>query len=392
MERIQQLALQNQTTFMNAAELAVIDEELRPAARRAIGEFVQIIRDASTYEGDLRNVVEMIVEKAGIIEAYQLEGTDEARGRIENIQELLGVVDEFTATHGQGEPEDIEESAGQLDNVNNTKNDVNNIEIDVKDSGDAEIFFAAPTAGEGGEGQEPERILRGDSLADFIEWVRLRTDLDAAGDDNHAVTLMTVHSSKGLEFDCVFVAGMEESLFPHMNSMGEAAAVEEERRLAYVAITRARKYLCLTCASQRQLFGSTHANPVSRFLREIPSELRQTTGVGSAGFSGTGWEKRGSRRGISGSGTEAGRGRVSGRSSAHGSGERSRDLRSGLSLPDKKTAANTTFEKGDQVDHKTFGRGIVVRVDGDTLHVKFAKSGQTKKLLKDYAPLVKIHS
>ena len=391
-ERIQQLALQNQTTFMNAAELAVIDEELRPAARRAIGEFVQIIRDASTYEGDLRNVVEMIVEKAGIIEAYQLEGTDEARGRIENIQELLGVVDEFTATHGQGEPEDIEESAGQLDNVNNTKNDVNNIEIDVKDSGDAEIFFAAPTAGEGGEGQEPERILRGDSLADFIEWVRLRTDLDAAGDDNHAVTLMTVHSSKGLEFDCVFVAGMEESLFPHMNSMGEAAAVEEERRLAYVAITRARKYLCLTCASQRQLFGSTHANPVSRFLREIPSELRQTTGVGSAGFSGTGWEKRGSRRGISGSGTEAGRGRVSGRSSAHGSGERSRDLRSGLSLPDKKTAANTTFEKGDQVDHKTFGRGIVVRVDGDTLHVKFAKSGQTKKLLKDYAPLVKIHS
>ena len=104
-ERIQQVARENDTTFMNAAELAVIDEQLRPAARRAIGEFVQIIRDASTYEGDLRNVVEMIVNAAGIIAAYQAEGTDEARGRIENIQELLGVVDEFTATHSVDSPD-----------------------------------------------------------------------------------------------------------------------------------------------------------------------------------------------------------------------------------------------------------------------------------------------
>ena len=204
---------------------------------------------------------------------------------------------------------------------------------------------------------------------------------------------MTVHSSKGLEFDCVFVAGMEESLFPHRNSIADSGAVEEERRLAYVAITRARKYLYLTCASQRQLFGSTHVNPVSRFLQEIPSELRQTTGVGSAGFSGSGWEKRGSRRGISGSGTEAGEGRVFGRSSAFGSGERSRNARTGLSAAaQKKSGATTTFAKGDQVDHKTFGRGVVVKVDGDTLYVKFSKLGETKKLLKDYAPIVKINT
>jgi DNA helicase-2/ATP-dependent DNA helicase PcrA len=132
-------------------------------------------------------------------------------------------------------------------------------------------------------------------------------------------------------------------------------------------------------------------NPVSRFLHEIPEELRQTTGVGSAGFSGTGWEKRGSRRGISGSGAEAGEGRVFGRSSAFGSGERARNARTGLSAAaQKKEGAATTFAKGDAVDHKTFGRGVVVKVDGDTLHVKFAKSGQTKKLLKDYAPIVKI--
>ncbi len=357
-ERISEIARENDTTFMNAAELAIIDEELRPASRRAVSEFVQIIKEAADYSGDLRKVVEMIIEKAGLVSALQNEGTDEARGRIENIKEFLGVVDEFVETH---------------------------------DDEDAE--FAAPTAGEVEEGEEPARVLRGDSLADFIEWVRLRTDLDAASDDGHAVTLMTVHSSKGLEFDCVFVAGMEESLFPHMNSIADSGAVEEERRLAYVAITRARRYLYLTCASQRQLFGSTHVNPVSRFLQEIPSELRQTTGVGSAGFSGTGWEKRGSRRGISGSGTEAGEGRVFGRSSAFGSGERSRNARTGLSAAaQKKSGATTTFAKGDQVDHKTFGRGVVVKVDGDTLYVKFSKLGETKKLLKDYAPIVKINT
>ncbi len=383
-ERIDQFGRELNMPFMTAAELAIVDEDIRPATRRAVGEFVQTIKDGAAYGGDLRKVIEMIIDKAGLIEALQNEGTDEARGRIENIQEFLGVVDEFTETH---------------------------------DSEDAE--FAAPSADGGeGPGAEPVRVLRGDSLADFIEWVRLRTDLDTVTEDGQAVTLMTVHSSKGLEFDCVWVAGMEETLFPHMNSVGDAAAVEEERRLAYVAITRARKKLYLTCAQQRQIFGQTHANPVSRFIGEIPSELRQTTGLGSAGFSGTGWEKRGSRRGIAGSGTEAGEGRVFGRSSASGSGGRSfaeyraaegtgRASRSSGSLSrtgvgasrggagvnpnaGKKAAARATFATGDAVDHKTFGRGTVVKVDGDTLHVKFAKTGQTKKLLKDYAPIVKI--
>ncbi len=355
-ERISQIARAENTTFMNAAELAIVDDTLRASSRKAVGEFVEIIKNASSYEGDLRRVIEAIIEGAGLIEALQVENTDESRGRIENIKEFLSVVDEFVDTH---------------------------------DDEDAE--FAAPSADDE-EGAEPVRVLRGDSLADFIEWVRLRTDLDAASDDGHAVTMMTVHSSKGLEFDCVFVAGMEESLFPHMNSMGDSASVEEERRLAYVAITRARKNLYLTCASQRQLFGSTHANPVSRFLHEIPEELRQTTGVGSAGFSGTGWEKRGSRRGISGSGTEAGRGSVFGRSSSFGSGERTRNVRTGLSASArKKPEAKVTYAKGDLVDHKTFGRGTVTKVDGDVIFVKFSKLGQTKKLLKDYAPIVKIN-
>ena len=383
-ERIDQYGREMNMPFLTAAELAVVDPDIRASTRNAVGEFIQVIKDGATYGGDLRKVVEMIIDKAGLIRALQDEGTDEARGRVENIQEFLGVVDEFVQTH------DAEESD-----------------------------FAAPTVGED-ESAEPVRVLRGDSLADFIEWVRLRTDLDTVTEDGQAVTLMTVHASKGLEFDCVWVAGMEETLFPHMNSVGDAAAVEEERRLAYVAITRARKRLCLTCAQQRQIFGQTHANPVSRFIGEIPSELRQTSGLGSAGFSGTGWEKRGSRRGIAGSGTEAGEGRVFGRSSASGAQGRSfaeyraatgtgraagsvgGASRGGLGSGSgrigagvnpnagKKAAAQATFAAGDAVDHKTFGRGTVVKVDGDTLHVKFAKTGQTKKLLKDYAPIVKI--
>ena len=337
--------------------LAIVDPELRASTRKAVAEFVGLLKDAQSYEGELRNVVQAIIDKSGLIEALENEGTDEARGRVENIKEFLSVVNEFSEAHT-----------------------------------DEDAEYEAPTAegGQAGEDAPPVRVLRGNSLADFIEWVRLRTDLDTMAEDGHAVTMMTVHSSKGLEFDCVFVAGMEETLFPHMNSANDPAGIEEERRLAYVAITRARKKLYLTCASQRQIFGQTSANPVSRFIHEIPSELRQTTGLGSAGFSGTGWEKRGSRRGISGSGSEAGGGRVFGRSSA--SGSRGRDDSSGRRVRDagKKEAANVTFAAGDMVDHKTFGRGKVTKVDGDTLYVKFKNTGQTKKLLKDYAPIVKI--
>ena len=356
-ERIEQFAAEMGMPFLEAAELAIADPELRASVRKSLAEFVQLIKDAQSYEGELRNVVQAIIDKSGLIAALEAEGTDEARGRVENIQEFLSVANEFAETHTEDDAE-----------------------------------YEAPTAGEGqdAEGKPPVRVLRGDSLADFIEWVRLRTDLDTMTEDGRAVTLMTVHSSKGLEFDCVFVAGMEETLFPHMNSVNDAAGIEEERRLAYVAITRARKKLYLTCASQRQIFGQTSANPVSRFIHEIPSELRQTTGVGSAGFSGTGWEKRGSRRGISGSGSEAGGGRVFGRSSASGSHGRSAERAHASRDIGKKDAAKMTFAAGDAVDHKTFGRGKVTKVDGDTLYVKFAKTGQTKKLLKDYAPIVKI--
>ena len=360
-DAVQAIQARERLCFIDAAALAVADESIRASSRKALGSFVSLVQEIGTYAGDLPKVVDAIVDKSGLIEAYELEATDEARGRIENIREFTSVVQEFAETHTADEamfeaPSDAEEPA----------------------AGDRD---EAPAV----------RTLAGDSLADFIEWVTLRTDLDTTMDGNQCVTLMTVHAAKGLEFDIVFVAGMEEGLFPHSNNMYDPIAVEEERRLAYVAITRARQRLYLTTAQTRKIFGQTSANPTSRFLQEIPKELRRTKGVGSAGFSGTGWEKRGSRRGISGSGSEAGEGRVYGGATGVANSTRNK-VRAKSAAEHRKEAANQTFAVGDVVDHKVFGRGVVKAVDGDMLSVFFKKAGSTKKLLKDFAPIVKIQS
>ena len=356
-EHIDYVARETGITFLQAAELCIADDQIRSATRKAIAEFVALIHEAQGYAGDLRKVVEAIVDKAGLIRALEAENSDDAAGRIENIQELFGVVDEYAQTHD-----------------------------------DADALFEPPTAEDAPEADDepPVRTFQAKSLPDFVEWVTLRTDMDTVAEDGEAITMMTIHAAKGLEFDCVFVAGMEESLFPHGNSSQDSQGLEEERRLAYVAITRARKKLYLTNAFTRQIFGQSSANPPSRFIGEIPLELRKGIGMGSAGFSGSGWEKRGSRRGIAGSGSEAGGGRVFGRSSASGSRPRQQTRPAVKPEAQKKAAAKMTFTKGDTVDHKVFGRGTITKVDGDTLHVRFSRTGQTKKLLKDYAPIVKI--
>lgn len=356
-EHIDYVARETGITFLQAAELCIADDQIRSATRKAIAEFVALIHEAQGYAGDLRKVVEAIVDKAGLIRALEAENSDDAAGRIENIQELFGVVDEYAQTHD-----------------------------------DADALFEPPTAEDAPEADDepPVRTFQANSLPDFVEWVTLRTDMDTVAEDGEAITMMTIHAAKGLEFDCVFVAGMEESLFPHGNSSQDSQGLEEERRLAYVAITRARKKLYLTNAFTRQIFGQSSANPPSRFIGEIPLELRKGIGMGSAGFSGSGWEKRGSRRGIAGSGSEAGGGRVFGQSSASGSRPRQQTRPAVKPEAQKKAAAKMTFTKGDTVDHKVFGRGTITKVDGDTLHIRFSRTGQTKKLLKDYAPIVKI--
>lgn len=262
------------------------------------------------------------------------------------------------------------------------------------------------------------------ALPALLEWLALRSDLDALAGESRAITMMTVHSAKGLEFPAVFVAGMEEGIFPHVAgwSDDDPAKLEEERRLAYVAITRARKRLFLTYAATRRTYGSTQANPRSRFVNEIPAENIEFSGIGSSGFEGTGWEKRGDRRGTfgSGRGSDMYGGRVFGSYTRSTPGTQRRTgvsaqagrvaspdrgpatFGSGAPRPKKSAvsatverkvdveAAATTFVAGDRVSHKTFGPGTVISAAGDMIEVQFERSGQTKKLMKGFAPIVKL--
>lgn len=333
-EKIEQDAREQRVSFLEAARDAVARGVLPPRAQTAIAEFLALLDEAREYQGALRDVVEMIVDKTGLIAALEAERTDQSRGRIENIREFYSVAQEFDESHA-GEEED------------------------------AELAELPPS-----------------KLAAFMEWVALRSDLDALGDEDGSIVLMTVHSAKGLEFPVVFVAGLEESIFPHAASANNARGIEEERRLAYVAITRAKERLYLTYTQSRMIFGSTQSNPRSRFIDEIPGELIEFAGIGSAGLWGTGYEKRGDRRGTfgSGSGGEVYGGRVFGA----GQGASTRPE------PKFDTArAEESFAVGDAVDHKVFGRGIVTEVKGDALTIAFV-SGKTKNLLKGYAPIVKI--
>lgn len=168
-----------------------------------------------------------------------------------------------------------------------------------------------------------------------------------------------------------------------MNSASDPKGLEEERRLAYVAITRARERLYLCYAQQRSLYGSTSANAPSRFIAEIPKEDLAFAGVGSQGLRGTGFEKRGDRHGTFGSGRGGvGSGRVFGKGSGTTDSHK-------VAPSFDRARAEESFAVGDRIDHKTFGRGIVSQVDGDTLFITFA-SGQTRKLLKGFAPIVKL--
>ena len=322
-ERVERDARQYDVTFEDALRAAADDERHQGRARAAIAEFVGLLDELRAMEGDLRDLVEMVVARTGLIEALEAENTDEARGRADNIREFFGVVGEFAATHENND------------------------------------------------------------LPAFMEWLALRTDLDALAEGEEYVTLMTVHTAKGLEYPVVFVAGLEDSIFPHQNSMFDPSGLEEERRLAYVAITRARERLYLTHAHSRSLYGTTQHNPQSRFVAEIPAEHVEASGVGSLGVSGSGWEKRGDRQGSFGHGTASGPG--GGRVFGSGAPKAAPGSR-------KPQEPAESFDVGDIVDHKAFGRGRVLAAKGDALEIRFERTGETKKLLVGYAPIVKIKS
>lgn len=388
-QKIQTYALHNGLSFFSACEACVMEEGIFTAkVRNALVEFTSAIEHGRHIDGELDEVVEAIIDRSGLIRALEAEHTIEADGRIENIREFFGVAAEFDESH-----DDVEETLESLQQLREAG------ALDAQDAASlSEAGFDAATGALAGAAVETapapqEESLHPQVVAEklpaFMEWLALRSDLDSLDGSTSAVTLMTIHAAKGLEFPAVFVGGMEEGIFPHANYEAEAAQLEEERRLAYVALTRARKCLYLTYASTRRTYGSVQANPVSRFVGEIPQEHVKAIGVGSAGFSGVGWAKRGDRHGTFGSG----RG-----SEVYGGNVFGSRTRSTGGAPAPRTApiqkdparASASFAVGDQVSHKTFGPGIVLAVQGDTIEVKFTRTNKTKKLMKGFAPIVKI--
>lgn len=489
-QKIEQLARDNRCSFFQACEIATAETGMFSAkVRNGLSSFVALVREGRCMDGELKDVVEMIVDKTGLLQAFRAEGTMESESRAENIQEFLGVAAEFEETHEdiEGTLESLEElrAAGVADVPAGAESEPVVVSAPAPEPGPsapASSFealvgardaagsnpldslaapalspqdalaaaiagnaYAAPTELPAGavHADEIERTygpLTCKALPALMEWLALRSDLDSLAGETHAITMMTIHSAKGLEFPAVFVAGMEEGIFPHVHDFvgsDDPGKLEEERRLAYVAITRARKRLFLTYAATRRTYGSTSANPRSRFLNEIPFEDIEFSGIGSAGFEGTGWEKRGDRRGTFGSGmgsdmyggkvfgshtrSTGGSGSRGGSSfddffggSSHGT-ERHRGVSPdagrvastfGSGAPRAKkpsskvsptverkvdrASASQDFAAGDTVSHKTFGTGTVISVAGDMIEVQFEKTGQTKKLMKGFAPIVKL--
>jgi len=267
----------------------------------------------SMLDGSPSALLEAVLARTGYVRELQADGSIEAQGRLENLAELVGVAREF------------EEAAA-------------------------------------GEGVDV-------TVAAFLESVSLVADADQIPDDGSSVVLMTLHTAKGLEFPAVFLIGLEDGVFPHLRSLGEPEELEEERRLCYVGITRARQRLYLSNAWSRTLFGSTQYNPPSRFLKEIPEHLTELVeGSRSRGRSATGaW----------------GRDRIVEAASRP----------TATSRPVRSTGAERIgIRVGDDVVHGKFGEGVVLEIigagDAAEAIVRFPGLGE-KRLLLAWSPLKK---
>ncbi len=297
-----------------------------------MGEFERV-----TSEG-VAPTVEAILEQTGYLAELEAERTIEAQGRLENLAELVGVCHEFDEALDGGDLSGLPAIAG------------------IGTADDAPVVA-------------PDGL---DRVQAFLEAVSLVTDLDTAEGaegDQSAVTLMTLHSAKGLEFPVVFLTGLEDGVFPHVRSLGEPEELEEERRLCYVGITRARERLYLCHAWSRTLFGATQYYPPSRFLDEIPDELVHAIGEERT--------RRGGRRG-------------------HRDAVVSAAMSRGGEPPGRPVGARGAehigLKIGDDVRHERFGEGVVLDIEGSgdkaEAIVNFREAGE-KRLLLSWAPLEK---
>ncbi|MBE5787663.1 MAG: DNA helicase PcrA [Clostridiales bacterium] len=312
-------------------------ESLSSRPRKCIGEFAMLLMRLSAYKDTmpLSEFVDKMLSETGLKAQFEIDGNEEAQTRLENLMEFAGAAKEF-------------------------------------------------------EGQSQDK-----SLEAFLENVSLVTDLDRQEEAPQYVTLMTLHSAKGLEYDTVFMAGLEEGIFPSMRTAMEEKRMEEERRLCYVGMTRARKHLCLSFARRRLLFNQITHNPPSPFIKEIPTRLIEDE-----------WARQVSR----------GMPQVPETPPMMGRRERPRNLSFGapgmsaggvsaLNIPGVQkgfvpSAARSMpspeamlYRPGDRVRHRKFGEGVVQEIRGRgadaRLVITFIAYG-TKELALSIAPIVKI--
>ena len=296
-----------------------------------IGAFVamlDVLRE-QTLGLTLREIIALLLDRSGLVEHYKAdrEGAD----RLENLDELLSAAESFVTQEGFGR----DAVALPVDELGQSPAsqglDLSRAVLDEPLAPDAET----------GETLSP--------LAAFLTHAALESGDNQAQAGQDAVQLMTVHASKGLEFDCVFITGMEEGLFPHENSMNDRDGLEEERRLMYVAITRARQRLYLSHSQTRMLHGQTRYNPKSRFFEELPEAALKWITPKNSGF--------GSFAPKTGAGGAYGAG-------ARGEFGYKPETFASPPVPAQKAAPSHGLRTGMQVFHNKFGEGTVLALEG----------------------------
>lgn len=346
--------------------LAAIDlldqSSLSPAIRRRLEQFNHLITDLKKQAEFLSvtDLVEQVWKLSGYTQALIDEGGLENQSRLENLEELASVTKEFDQAHSQ---------IGHGDGLNR----VALTKLPQEESQDSQLSDVDPSLNE----SDPHGLLR-----------LFLTDLSLASDQQNeesgtAVTLMTMHAAKGLEFPVVFIVGMEEGLFPSYRAFENQEEMEEERRLAYVAMTRAQEKLYLTACKSRLLYGRYQNNALSRFVDEVDPALMQRV---AEAFHSKGLvmdQQIGEHLNSVNRPRKASHHKV---------------LKSKRSVRQRDSNEQTSsdipvWQVGDQVDHRTWGKGTVVKLEGgqedQILHVAFDQQG-IKKLMAAFAPITKV--
>ncbi|MDX6302971.1 MAG: ATP-dependent helicase UvrD/PcrA, partial [Nocardioidaceae bacterium] len=339
--------------------------------------------------------VEGLAQREGISFFEALRRASEAPGiatrSLSAIRGFVGMVEELQSMVDAGERADVVLEqvlavSGYLKELEDSEDpqDETRVENLAELVAVAREFADEPVAGPSADPADPGPIAPG--LPDFLERVALVADTDQipdrtdpAGEDAGVVTLMTLHTAKGLEFPVVFLTGLEDGIFPHMRSLGDQPELEEERRLAYVGLTRAQQRLYVTRAVVRSAWGAPAHNPASRFLDELPVDLVDWRRTESAQ---TSWSRPVLSSGLAGSS----RGQAAPRRFSTGAVRADADARG-------QKREVPSLAPGDRVLHDTFGMGSVVALDGvgdkAVASIDFGSQG-VKRLLLRYAPVEKL--